>query len=356
VAALFEAGLISEAVVRAIEYRTALVTDPDAVAAVDALLADHVIAWGPLSIRKTEHAIDVIVDQVDPGALRRSRKTFCQRDVVFGSPSDEAGFTSMWARLYGPDAVVLEGRVEEMVRGVCEDDPRTAGERRADALTAMAAGIAALACQCGSTDCPAAVRDASPPATAVIHVVAHAETVDAARAETGGNAPMPPAARDADDPEPPAAPEPDDTPPARSASAPPAFCPTPGAESAQVPPAFCPAPVAESAAPSPACCPAPPAFVIGGGVLPAPLLAATLERATVREIVHPGDGPPEPRYTPSRALADFVRCRDLTCRWPGCDKPAYGCDIDQCVPYPIGPTHASNTKCYCRFHHQCSPL
>jgi hypothetical protein len=57
----------------------------------------------------------------------------------------------MWARLYGPDAVVLEGRVEEMARGVCEDDPRTAGERRADALTAMAAGIAALACQCGST-------------------------------------------------------------------------------------------------------------------------------------------------------------------------------------------------------------
>src|SRR5215475_4985490 len=35
VAALFAAGLITEAVVRTIEYRTALVTDPDAVAAVD---------------------------------------------------------------------------------------------------------------------------------------------------------------------------------------------------------------------------------------------------------------------------------------------------------------------------------
>jgi hypothetical protein len=86
-------------------------------------------------------------------------------------------------------------------------------------------------------------------------------------------------------------------------------------------------------------------------VLPAPLLAATLERATVREIRHPGDEPPEPHYRPSRELADFVRCRDLTCRWPGCDRPACGCDIDHTVPYPVGPTHASNTKCYCRFHH-----
>ena len=84
--------------------------------------------------------------------------------------------------------------------------------------------------------------------------------------------------------------------------------------------------------------------------MPAPLLAATLGRAMLREIRHPGDAPPEPHYTRSRELADFVRCRDLTCRWPGCDKPAYGCDLDHTVPYPIGPTHASNTKCYCRFH------
>jgi hypothetical protein len=38
------------------------------------------------------------------------------------------------------------------------------------------------------------------------------------------------------------------------------------------------------------------AFVIGGGVLPGPLLAAIAERATVRELRHPGDAQPEPRY------------------------------------------------------------
>jgi Domain of unknown function (DUF222) len=285
IAALFAAGLISEVLVRTIEYRTALVTDAQAIAAVDELLAEHVIAWVPLSARKTERAIDAIVDRVDPGGLRRSRTATCDRDVHFGSPRDEAGFTSMWARLYAPDAVVLQGRVEEMSRSVCQYDPRTLGERRSDALTAVAAGIQQLACGCDSADCPAAARDVPPSATAVIHVVADAATVDSA----------------------------------------PTFDAQPHG-------------------------PVPPAFVIGAGVMPTPLLGGILEHATRREIDHPGDDPPpEPRYTPSRALADFVRCRDLTCRWPGCDKPAYGCDIDHTVPYPIGPTHPSNLKCYCRF-------
>jgi len=47
-------------------------------------------------------------------------------------------------------------------------------------------------------------------------------------------------------------------------------------------------------------------------------------------------------------MARFIRCRDLTCRWPGCDQPAAVSDIDHTVPYPVGPTHASNNKLYCR--------
>ncbi|MCV7369972.1 DUF222 domain-containing protein [Mycolicibacterium duvalii] len=60
---------------------------------------------------------------------------------------------------------------------------------------------------------------------------------------------------------------------------------------------------------------------------------------------------PEPRYRPSAALAEFVRMRDLFCRFPGCDIPAERCDIDHTVPYPFGPTHASNLSCKCRGHH-----
>ncbi|OBG91523.1 hypothetical protein A5697_09710 [Mycobacterium sp. E3251] len=60
----------------------------------------------------------------------------------------------------------------------------------------------------------------------------------------------------------------------------------------------------------------------------------------------------EPRYIPSARLADFVRCRDLTCRAPGCDRPAVDCDIDHTIPYADGgPTHPSNLKCLCRQHH-----
>ena len=64
------------------------------------------------------------------------------------------------------------------------------------------------------------------------------------------------------------------------------------------------------------------------------------------------DVAPEKGYTPSAKLADFVRCRDLTCRAPGCDRPATRCDLDHTVPYAKGgATHASNLKCLCRRHH-----
>jgi hypothetical protein len=68
-------------------------------------------------------------------------------------------------------------------------------------------------------------------------------------------------------------------------------------------------------------------------------------------IVHPGLAPPEPRYTPSKKLAEFVRSRDVTCRFPGCKEPATNCDVDHTIPWPYGPTQASNLKCLCRKHH-----
>lgn len=88
------------------------------------------------------------------------------------------------------------------------------------------------------------------------------------------------------------------------------------------------------------------------GLIPPELIAQLADAATLVPLVHPGDAPPEPGYVPSQALADFVRCRDLTCRWPGCDCPAVACDLDHTIPYSAGgPTHASNLKCYCRTHH-----
>jgi hypothetical protein len=96
-----------------------------------------------------------------------------------------------------------------------------------------------------------------------------------------------------------------------------------------------------------------PAFELGGEGLIAPELLAELAVSAKRmPLIHPGEAAPEPGYLPSKALADFVRYRDLTCRWPGCDRPATDCDIDHTIPYAAGgPTHASNLKCFCRTHH-----
>ena len=314
IAALFAAGVISDLLARTIVWRTALVESPGAMAALDAALAERVIRWGALSEKKTEHAIDELVEKIDPGGLRRSR-TGAGRGVQFGSPTDEAGFMTMWARVYATDGVVIEQRVEEQAHSVCDADPRTIDERRADALAPAITGTD-LACECGQPDCARPARD-KPAKNAVVYVVADEKSVDAAtaqRARSEGTDAIP-----------------SEPAPSKAASAPAA---------------------SHESAPAPAQCHAPPAFVFGAGILPTALLGGIVERATIRTVRHPGgDTAPEPRYGPSPTLADFVRCRDLTCRFPRCDKPAQFCDLDHTVPYPVGPTHPSNLKCLCRFHH-----
>jgi hypothetical protein len=303
VAALFEAGMISDLLVRTIVSRTYLIDDNEAMAAVDAELARWVTRWGALSVKKTEEAIDALVEQHDPGALRR-RDAAMTETVEFGSPSDVAGTTTIWARLNSPDAALMEHNVEEVARSVCDADPRPIDVRRAHAFAATANGTA-FDCRCGRPDCLGGSAGKAPTKNAVVYVVADEKSVEAAAPEAGKAAAEP---ADVDE--------------------------------------------AAEAIDEPARCAASPGYVFGAGVLPTALLGGILERAQIRQVAHPGDASAaEPRYIPSRALAEFVRCRDLTCRFPGCDKPAQVCDIDHTVPYPVGPTHPSNLKCLCRFHH-----
>jgi hypothetical protein len=96
-----------------------------------------------------------------------------------------------------------------------------------------------------------------------------------------------------------------------------------------------------------------PASEVGVDQLITPELMEELAAsAKLVALAHPSDAAPEAGYRPSKALADFVRCRDLTCRWPGCDRPAVECELDHTIPYSQGgSTHAGNLKCYCKFHH-----
>lgn len=93
-----------------------------------------------------------------------------------------------------------------------------------------------------------------------------------------------------------------------------------------------------------------PGYLPGYGPLPATLLRELAATAKLKPLVLPSSDP-EPGYRPSAALAEFVRLRDLSCRFPGCDQPAEVCDLDHTVPFPLGPTHPSNLKLLCRHHH-----
>lgn len=295
VADLFMEGLISHRVCTAIADRTDLIQDKVALDQIDSAIAEHARSWGVLSAYKLEKAIDAWVDQVDPGALHQTRSRARDRALHVGSQYDGAGITGITGRLYSTDAAILDRRLMQMAHGVCDDDPRTIAQRRADALGALAAGSDRLACQCGSPTCLASDDDGRA-AGVVIHVVTDAD-VDTI-------APDPAMSGDGSDS--------DDDPPAKKATA----------------------------------------MLTGrGGIVPTPLLAELIRGgAKVRHVRRPADEP-EPGYRPSAALEEFVRFRDLTCRFPNCDVPAEMCDVDHTIPWPLGPTHPSNLKCACRKDH-----
>jgi len=299
VAALFLDGAINSRLVATIVWRTTLITNPYLLNAIDTDLAEAATALGPLSAAKTAAAIDALIDRHDPDAVRRQEREARGREVVVDSRNSENGTTALWGRLLATDASALDRRLTQLAHTVCDDDPRTLAQRRADALGALAAGADTLACACGDTDCPAGGTDARA-ANVTVYVLADPAALDTAAEPRFGDG-----------------------------------------EQTPIAPAL-----------KPRARPAPSGHIIGGGTVPAPLLAQLVNSgATVKPLRHPADLPAEPHYRPSTALAAFVRARDLTCRFPGCDQPATHCDIDHAIAYPFGPTHPANLRCLCRKHH-----
>lgn len=101
-----------------------------------------------------------------------------------------------------------------------------------------------------------------------------------------------------------------------------------------------------------------PGYLEGYGVIDAEQVRQLAAAASIL-IANPLTSPVEAlRYQPSAALERAVRCRDLTCRFPGCSRPAMVCDLDHTVPFnhqdPTagGRTTAENLKCLCRQHHR----
>ncbi len=102
-----------------------------------------------------------------------------------------------------------------------------------------------------------------------------------------------------------------------------------------------------------------PGYLEGYGVIDAAQVRQLAEAATLRLVECPEVSPAEAlRYQPSTALERWVRCRDVTCRFPGCDRPAPICDVDHTIafnhadPGAGGQTVPWNLACYCREHHR----
>ena len=295
VAALFHQGLLNGRRVWRIERRTRLVTDPDALAALDAAIAERIVSWGPIPEYRLDQLLDVEVEKLDPDAVIRARTHVKQLDFVIGDDrTDEhpmAGTTAYWGRMTVADAAVARQRLATLLDHLCPDDPRNSEQRRAAALAAIMAGEDRMACHCENPDCPSVGTDPTA-ANTVIHVLTDQASIDAATAMNQ---------------QPVSEPEP-----------------------------RTPQPVAIIPA--------------TGAVIPGPLLADLIARgATIAPLPVPVHG--QQGYRPGKALDRFVRLRDLTCRAPGCHRPAEFADIDHTVAYPSGPTHAGNTKPYCRKHH-----
>jgi hypothetical protein len=212
--------------------------------------------------------------QVRPAGVRVPPKIDDSRYVEI--VPTEVGMAGIFGNIHAADGAALDKRLDALAATVCENDPRTKEQRRADACGPLARGETTLACQCGRDDCPAAAERTAA-AAAVIHVLAEQATIDGTS----------------------------DT----------------------------------------------PGYLPGFGILPAESVRDLAATAKLKPLTVPTAPAPDPGYRPSARTAEFVRWRDLTCRWPGCDRPVENSDIDHTVPWPYGPTHPSNNKHYCRTHH-----
>src|ERR1700733_1070144 len=169
------AGDINYAMFNVIATRTALITDDKALAAVDEQVALRAPRWPSLTRGRLAMRVDAIVLQVDRDAIRRTNKEV--KDRYLNVSQSMSGIAEVYGNVFASTARALDRRLDELAGTVCEADPRSKAQRRADALTALVAGADRMACTCGDSDCTQThgrMRDRN----VVIHVVAERASVD----------------------------------------------------------------------------------------------------------------------------------------------------------------------------------
>ncbi|WP_336671248.1 HNH endonuclease signature motif containing protein [Tsukamurella sp. USMM236] len=121
----------------------------------DERLADLLTA-DPLqlvSVPALREAADLLVHEIDPVAAERRRRMAEEDRRVTFRPAED-GMAAAYALLTAHEGLELGVRVDEIAETVCESDPRTAAQRRADGLMMLVRGYVTLGCWCTVPGCP----------------------------------------------------------------------------------------------------------------------------------------------------------------------------------------------------------
>ncbi len=177
-AAMFHRGDIDYRIVKEILNRTATLAD-DARPLVDDALSRYAGRWSRLSDKKLRDRIDHVIANHDPDGVRipPSVDESHYIDVAASTP----GMAEIFGRLHAADGASLDTRLTALAHTVCDEDPRTLTQRRADALGALARMQTRLPCLCGNDNCPADTGQTTSGASgggAVIYYFAGKDTLD----------------------------------------------------------------------------------------------------------------------------------------------------------------------------------
>lgn len=119
----------------------------------DELLADRLTAdFEVLSLPALREAADLIVNQIDAEAAERRRRAAIEDRRVTFRP-EEDGMAAVFALLPAEDGMEVQARVDHIAGTVCDADPRTLPQRRADGWVQLTRGFSTLGCQCEVPNC-----------------------------------------------------------------------------------------------------------------------------------------------------------------------------------------------------------
>lgn len=127
--------------------------DGEQVRRFDELLADRLtMDYEVLSLPALREAADLIVDQIDAEAAERRRRAAIEDRRVSFRPEQD-GMAAVFALMPAEDVREVEARVDHIAGTVCDADPRTPAQRRADGWVQLTRGYSTLGCQCETPDC-----------------------------------------------------------------------------------------------------------------------------------------------------------------------------------------------------------